>query len=141
MEKLRNRQILKSKSKILIGAIAICVIITLAGSGICAVMISREIVPERNMGHCAMVILLLASIVGAGIANANSKDRKLYAVLIACALYESVLLILTAALFGAGYQGVGVTSMVIFSGGALAFMCTNKKNKGRNRRGYKTRSC
>ena len=141
MEKLKNRQTVKSNIKTLIGASAICATITLIGSGICAGMILKGMIPERYTGYCVMLILLLASTLGAMIAGINNKVKKPQRILLNCVLYEGALLILTAVLFGGNYRGIGVTSIIIFSGGALAAICTNRNTKGRKRHGFKIRSC
>ena len=114
-------------------------IITLAGALVSAHLISVGIIAQQRIGYCSMVILLLASCLGAHGAIKRIKHRTMFVSTMAGAIYYGLLLSCTALFFGGIYQGIGATGLVILGGSILALLTQTKGEGRRNRRKSKIR--
>jgi len=98
---------------------------TIISIGIFSGMVSKGIIPEESVGYCAVAVLLFSIMVGSGIAISKSTKRmriSLYMGVIYCVL----LLATTAVLFGAEYQGIGVTIFIVVIGCVLTVIVYGK---------------
>lgn len=94
-------------------------LMTLAGTGVVAALVSAEQLQQKHIGYGVMVVLLLASWVGAMVAWKKIKRQKLAVCLGAGGVYFAALLAITALFFGAQYSGVGETALLILCGSLL----------------------
>lgn len=108
-----------------IGAL-ISMIITLAGSAATAHLLLKERVGENGIGYASIMILLLASIMGAWGAFSCIKKQRLQVCLMSSAVYYLLLIATTALFFGGQYQGMGVTAIVVLIGGAIVALFPTK---------------
>lgn len=113
-----------------VGAI-ISLAVTVAGSAATAWMLNSQKIREASIGYCAMVILLLSSSSGAAAAVARVKRRKMMVCCLNGCMYYLCLLSLTALFFGAQYQGIGVTGLIIMCGSILVAMVGAGQGRGR----------
>ena len=119
-----------------IGAIAsLCVTVLICAIG--AHMISTEILPQNQIGYCAITALLSATIMGAAVASGKIKRRKVMVCLLSGLIYICTLLALTALLFGGQYQGIGVTLITVGIGSIAATLLVNREKKPRSKRRHK----
>lgn len=102
-----------------IGAIS-SLIITVAGAALTAWLIASESIGEETIGYAAMVILMIASAVGAMVSIRLIKRLRLQVCLMSGGCYYLTLLALTALLFGGQYQGMGITAVMVLIGCAFA---------------------
>ena len=99
-------------------------------------MIAMEILKENAVGYGAMIIILLSSISGAGIAVNKVKKRMLQVSALVGGLYYMMLLGATALFFGGKYQGMGVTALLILAGcGVVVLIAGRGKKSKRYRKG------
>ena len=105
--------------------------VTLVGSILVAKLISDEILQSSAIGYGAMLILLLASVLGAVVSIAKVQRRRLQVCLLSGVVYYASLLACTALFFGGQYQGMGVTALVVLAGvGTVVLLgCREKKQK------------
>ena len=110
--------------------------LTILGAGLVAKLIDMEVLRENAIGYGAMLIILLASISGAGIAVRKIKKRMLQVSAMVGLFYYAMLLAMTALLFGGQYQGMGVTALLILSGcGVVVLIAGREKKTKRYRKG------
>lgn len=109
----------------------ISIAVTLVGSVLVAKLISDEILQSTAIGYGVMLILLLASVLGAVVSIAKVQRRRLQVCLLSGAVYYASLLACTALFFGGQYQGMGVTALVVLAGvGTVVLLgCREKKQK------------
>lgn len=93
-------------------------------------------ISESSVGYYAMGILMLASIFGPMLSAAKIKRRRMVVCCITGAAYYAVLLLCTAVLFGGQYQGVGVSTAMIFGGSIGTGLLGIRKSGGKGN-GYK----
>ena len=113
---------------------AISMALTALGAGLTAKLISMEVLRENAIGYGAMIIVLLASIGGAGIAVNKVKKRMLQVVVLVGILYYGMLLAMTALFFGGQYQGMGVTALLILAGCGVVVLIAGKEKKTKSYR-------
>lgn len=118
------------------GALA-AMITTLVGAAVMAKLIDREILAQNSTGYGVMVILLLASWLGAVTAAGKIKRQRLIICLASGAIYFGLLLAATALFFGGQYSGVGETGLLIFCGSMLGIFTGYAGKTGKNRRKIK----
>ena len=106
------------------------------GSAVAAWVILRGFLAETAAGSCAMVILLLSSAAGAAVAAGSIQRLRAQMCLAAGGGYYLCLLVVTALFFGGGYQGMGVTAIMVFCGTALVILLAPG---GKNRAGCRRR--
>ena len=110
--------------------------LTILGAGLVAKLIDMEVLRENAIGYGAMMIILLASISGAGIAVTKIKKRMLQVSAMVGLLYYAMLLAMTALFFGGQYQGMGVTALMILAGcGVVVLIAGREKKTKRYRKG------
>lgn len=115
-------------SGLVVGAAA-SVAVMLLGSAICAVLISRELVNQARMNYYVLGILLLSAIAGAMSAAWKTGEKRLLVCMMTGVVYLFLLLSMTAILFDGRYQGVGVTTLVIFAGSLVAALVGLKEKR------------
>jgi putative membrane protein (TIGR04086 family) len=114
---------------------AIALIVSVLGSIIAANMILTETLEASAIGYCAIVILMLASALCALISAWMIKRRWMIVCLGAGGIYYLLLLATTAMFFGAQYQGMGVTALVVLGGsGAVGLLGLQVGNGKRSKR-------
>ena len=120
-------------------ALLVSFLITLAGSAVTALLVSSEKIGQGAIGYASMMILALASLLGAWIAVVLVKRLRLQVAMLFGGCYYLLLLAMTALLFGGQYQGMGITAIIIFAGSALiAFWPAKKLSAGKMKKvGYR----
>lgn len=109
--------------------IALSTGITIAGAALIAYLLSTERMAVSGIGWGAIVILAVASFVGAMLASKLAKGNKLPVSLSVGAGYILLLLGCTALFFGGQYQGTIATVITVFLGSGSAG-CIGLKGKG-----------
>ena len=114
----------------------ISMILTILGAGLAAKLISAEVLRENAIGYGAMMIILISSIAGAGIAVNKVKKRMLQVSVLVGMFYYALLLAMTALFFGGKYQGMGVTALLVMAGcGVVVLMAGREKKTKKYRKG------
>ena len=109
---------------------------TIAGSALAAWLISNETMQESSIGYMAMVIILLSTVLGTGMAVHKVKRKILQVSALAGSAYFLSLLGMTAVFFGGIYQGMGVTALLVASGTcAVVLMAGRDKKQSKYRNG------
>lgn len=107
--------------------------LTIIGVGITSKMIQQEWIAWNNIGYAVMVILLLASWLGAVIARHKIKRQKMAMCVLSGILYFGILMTITALFFGGRYSGVGETALLIICGSMLGIILKKPDRKTRKR--------
>ncbi len=119
---------------------AISMALTLATAVLLTYLVLNETVAESALGIGAMVVLPLASALGAVSAASAVKRRWMQLCLGAGAAYFLSLLAITALFFGGQYSGVGVSALLIFGAaaavGALGLRGDKRPSKSKHFRHY-----
>ena len=111
-------------------------LVTAAGSALVAKLISDEVLVDTAIGYGAMLIVLLASALGAAVSAAKVKRRRLQVCLLSGLVYYGMLLGMTALFFGGQYQGMGVTALLVLAGtGTVILLGTREKKTGKYGKG------
>jgi len=105
---------------------------TFAGSLFTAWLISFEKIGENAIGYCAIVILMLSSMLGGYLAQATVKHQRLVMCTATGAAYYLSLLAITALFFGGQYQGMGVTALVVAAGVGVMILMGLKRSASHN---------
>ena len=108
--------------------------ITILLAALSAKMVDMQWIEEKDIGYCAMVILLAAPYGGAVTAQNRIKRQRLLVCAISGGLYFLVLMGITALFFGGQYEAVGVTSLLIVGGTALSVLSGGQHNRAGKRR-------
>ena len=111
--------------------------ITVLLAAVSAKLVDMQWVGEKDIGYCAMVILMAAPYGGARIAQKRIKRQRLTVCVISGGLYFLTLLAITALFFGAQYEAVWVTLLLITCGSALTMLTGEGKNRVGKRRNKK----
>lgn len=121
--------------------LTVSLMLTLITAAIVANLILGEKIAESAIGYAAIVILLLASGVGAWLAAMLIKRRWMVVCLGAGGIYYLTLLGITALFFGGQYQGMGVTALVVLGGcGAVGLLgLRGESGSGKRRKKYRHR--
>lgn len=115
----------------------VSLVITLAGSVLSGILVSKEMIGESAIGYCALGILLLSSSLGAATAIGRIKHRKLMVCAMSGTLYYGMLLAMTALFFGGQYQGMGVTALAVFCGCMIVVLLGMRQGRGHASRRHK----
>ena len=107
--------------------------VTVALAALLAKLVETERMQESAIGYGVMVILVLASFVGAWVSAAKIKRQRLVVCLLSAVIYFALLLSMTALFFGGQYSGVGVTGILVLCGGMLAILAGLRGQKGAKR--------
>ena len=110
---------------------AVSLLITVLGSVMVAKLISDEVLVDTAIGYGAMMIVLLASALGAAISATKTKRLRLQVCLLAGAVYYGALLAVTALFFGGQYQGMGVTALLVLAGTGTVILLGAREKKPR----------
>lgn len=91
-------------------------LVTIGGSMLSAALILKNDLPEEAVGYCSAGIIFFSTYLGAQLAAAQIKHRRLYVYSLSALIYFGCLLSMTALFFGGQYQGVAVTGLVVLAG-------------------------
>lgn len=111
--------------------------ITLLLAAVSAKLVDKRWIEEKDIGYCAMVILMAAPFIGNRVAQNRIKRQRLLVCAMSGGLYFLSLMGITALFFGGQYEAVGVTLLLIAGGSALTMLVGNRKKGGRNRKNKK----
>ena len=103
--------------------------ITAALAALSAKMVDLQWIGVKDIGYCAMVILIVAPFTGTCIAQNRIKRQRLVVSVISGSLYFLMLMGMTALFFGGQYEAVGVTLLLVFCGTALTLLARERKNR------------
>lgn len=112
-------------------------VLTLLGASILAKLVEAEMMKESSIGYGVMIMLLLASYLGAMMSFWRIKRQRMVVCLASGAIYFVILLGITALFFGGQYSAVGVTALLVFCGSGVAALLGLRENRGGNRRKIK----
>ena len=129
-----------SRLKRMIAGITGSVLTTMMVTAIFAGMISKKIIPEEKLGYCTVAVLLISVIAGNKIGTSKCDNKTVTSVCLGTA-YLAILLILTAIFFGAQYQGLGVTIIIVLVGCVLAAMTGKNGSKNQKFKKSKYKRC
>ena len=121
--------------------LAVSLSVTILLAAISAKLIDIQWIGEKDIGYCAMVILIAAPFAGAKSAQKRIKRQQLMVCGISAGLYFLMLLGITALFFGGQYEAVSVTLLLILAGAALTLLTGNGKHRAGKRRKKKMRNC
>lgn len=110
---------------------------TILGAMVFASLISKELLREDMIGYCAMVILLVASMLGAAVSVGAIKRRRAYVCGLSGMIYYATLLSMTALFFGGQYQGMGVTALLVLAGVGMVLLLGLRGERRNNARHHK----
>lgn len=98
-------------------------------------------IEEKAIGYCSMVILLLASMMGALLSAIKVKRRWMLVCLMTGMLYFLILVASTAVFFGGKYQGIGVTGLMVLTGSVASGTLGLKRNRSGDKHYKQYRTC
>lgn len=112
--------------------------VTMVLSAFLAWLIAIEKVRHYQIGYGVMVILLIASFLGARAAYGKIKRQRVLVSTLSGLIYFAILLFITAVFFGCKFSGVGETALMVLCGNMLSILLhkegrTNQKLKRKNR--------
>lgn len=114
---------------------AVSIGVTLIMSAIAGWLVYSGRLAEKNIGYCAMAILICSSLLGAAISAKKVKRRKLIVCGASGLIYYTILLVTTALLFDGEYQGMGTTALVVLCGCGTAALLGILQGRGAGRSG------
>lgn len=114
---------------------AVSVGVTLTMSAMAARLVYSGRLDEKNIGYCAMVVLILSALLGATVSEKKIKRRKLIVCGASGLIYYTILLITTAILFGGEYRGMGTTALIVLCGCGVAALLGTRQGRGAGRTG------
>ena len=94
-----------------------------------AKMVDMRWIGERDIGYCAMVILMVSSFCGTRMAQFCVKRQLLLVGSLSGCLYFVALLGITLLFFGGQFEAVGVTFILILCGMGLTMVTGSRKNR------------
>ena len=113
---------------VVIGA-AVSLLTSIGAVALCATLIASEKIGANRGGYCAAIILLLGSFTGSVVIG-KGKEKRINFILLIGACYMLMLIAITALFFGGRFQGIGMSSLAVFSGCVLAlFLTQNPRNR------------
>ena len=114
---------------------SVSLLVTLLGSAITALLLSKEILAESSVGYSAMIILMTAAYAGALTARGCIKRQHLMVCMLSGGIYFLSLLSVTALFFGGQFEAVGVTALLAMGGSVLALLTDKQPRRaGRGRK-------
>ena len=109
-------------------SIAVTIFVCVAG----AWLISAEVMPQEQIGYCAVTALLAAAITGGLTACGKIQRQKMIVCLLSGGLYYLILAVVTITFFGGDFRGMGVTFLTVLLGSVTAILlATGRKKQGR----------
>ena len=112
---------------------AVSMAATVLGAAVVAKLIDCGIMGWDSCGYGILMILLMASWMGAVMAAGKVRRMRMIISLTAGAVYFGCLMLVTALFFGARYNGVGETALLIFCGSMLGVLSRYPGKTRRNR--------
>ncbi len=94
--------------------------VTILAAAVLAKLVDMETLAWESIGYGIMVLLMLASFLGASASYFRIKRQRLIVCMMSGMVYFALLLSMTALLFGGQYEAIGVTAVLIFCGSACA---------------------
>lgn len=110
--------------------LGVSLIITAASIALLAKLLDTEKLAWENVGYGIMIMLLIASFLGAQAAYRKIKRQRLQICLMTGALFFAVLLSMTALFFGGQYEGVLPIFLLILAGSGSAGLLGLRKGRG-----------
>ena len=107
--------------------------VTILGSALIAWLLNKEVMAQNKTGYGIMMMILLASFLGAQTASGTIKHRRMLYSLLSGVLYYLVLLSITALFFGGQYEAVGVTALLVFGGSGCSGLMALRSDGGGKR--------
>jgi hypothetical protein len=98
-------------------------------------------VAETSIGYVSMGVLFLAASLGAVVASAKVKRRRMLVCLLTGGAFLTMLLATTAIFFGGQYQGAGVSVITVLAGSMGAGMLSLKRKEGYKKRRTRIKAC
>lgn len=114
--------------------ILVSMAITLIGAMVCAWLIAGERIGEGSASYAALVILGVASAVGAIVSGGLAKEKRMIVCAAAGAGYYLCLIAGTALFFGGRYEGLLPNAIAVLIGTAVAILAGFKTRKGPKRK-------
>ncbi len=115
MGRKRNGRAMSIPAGVGAGA-SISIAVTLIGAMVLAWMLGSERVGEQMVGYGCMVIQFMAAASGAATAWGCIRHNRLVVIGLAIGIYY-LLLLLLALSFGNGFEGMGITALMVLLGG------------------------
>ena len=113
----------------------ISMLLTIAGTAVCAWLILAERIGESSIGLFATIMVILASAAGAFAAAYIVKKLRLPMCLLSGLCYFVTLLCTTALFFGGQFQGIGIGALAVLAGCVpIAFLPTKNSRVGKWRK-------
>ena len=104
-------------------------------------LVLRGIIAENTIGYGIMAALFVSVFLSAVVAASKIKRRRMMVCLLTGALILLVLLLATAIFFGAQYQGIVTTVLVVLAGSVGAGAIGHKRREAYRLRKLKMQSC
>ena len=118
----------------LAAGVSASMIITMSAAALCAHLILAEKMKPDAIGYCAMIVLAMASAVGAWLSAGLIKHRWLPVCIGAGGIYYLVLVLITVLFFGGQFQGMFVTALMVLAGcGSVGLLGLKRRKKARFR--------
>lgn len=111
-----------------IGA-SVSMLITLVISAGISYMLNKEIITWQQTGYVIMILLFVASFMGALTADAMIKRQRLSVSILSGLLYWGILLCITVLFFGSQFEAVGETALIIAAGSGVSCFITIPRSK------------
>lgn len=111
--------------------------VTLAGVAVLAWLIHGERMEMESIGYGILVLLLIASYLGAITAFRKIRRRRMLVCAASGAVYLGSLLCIPALFFGGQYSGIGVTTLLVLAGSGCAGLLGLRQGRGVGRKKIK----
>lgn len=119
---------------------AVSMLVTVIISTLGAWMITSGILPQEQIGYCAIAALLAATILGSITAMKRVKRKRIDVCLLNGGIYYCLLIAITIVFFDGGFQGMGVTFAVVMIGSLITLLpAGNQRKRNISRRIRKNR--
>ena len=105
--------------------------ITILGAAVMASLILKGTLQDTAIGYAAMAILLLASFAGSMITVRRVGKKLVVSAMMSSAIYFGILSLLNAIVYKGGYEGVGVTALVIAAGAGVTVLLNVNSRGGK----------
>lgn len=112
----------------------ISLLVTVLGSAGIAALVNGETIQETQIGYGIMIVVMMASFLGAFTAATKIRRRRLLVCGLSATVYFGILMAVTAVFFGGQYEAVGVTLLLVFGGAALPIFTGGPIRRGGKRR-------
>lgn len=105
--------------------------ITILGAAVMASLILKGTLQDTAIGYAAMAILLLASFAGSMITVRKVGKKLVVSAMMSSVIYFGILALLNAIVYKGGYEGVGVTALVIAAGAGVTVLLNVNSRGGK----------